>query len=147
MSTIPQGPIPQGPPPPPDKPAAPPISAEDHAKQEIGQLVKNYCTALGTLNAANVRKQFHLDNERSLRDAYREYKSLKCTISSPPEYDRLDAREAGGAQLKFGMKQAVEMRSGGAPKVLEHVVTMVVSRRDFQSPWLIDRLFFEEKPK
>jgi len=131
----------------PAKPPAPPISAEDHAKQEIGQLVKNYCAALTTLNAATVRKLFHIDNERSLRDQYKEYKSLKCTVSSPPEYDRLDATAAGAAQLKFGMKQVVEMRSGGAQRDHEFVVTTVVSRKDFQSAWLIDRVFYEVKPK
>jgi hypothetical protein len=131
----------------PAKPPAPPISAEEHAKQEIGQLVKNYCAALSTLNAASVRKLFHIDNERSLRDQYREYKSLKCTVSSPPEYDRLDAIAAGAAQLKFGMKQVVEMRSGGAQRDHEFVVTTVVSRKDFQSPWLIDRVFYDVKPK
>ncbi len=68
-------------------------------------------------------------------------------MTSPSEYDRLDASPAGAAQLKFGMKQAVEMRSGGAPKALDLMVTMVVSRKDFQSPWLIDRVTVEEKPK
>jgi hypothetical protein len=131
----------------PDKPAPAPITAEEHAKQEIGQLVKNYCGALSTLRPERVRALFHLDNERLLRDQYRETKSLKCTVSSPLEYDRLDASAAGAAQLKFGMKQAVEMRSGGAPKDPEYIVTMVVSRREFQSPWLIDRVFYEPKPK
>jgi hypothetical protein len=131
----------------PDKPAAAPITAEEHAKQEIAQLVKNYCAALATLRPERVRSLFHLDNERLLRDQYREYKSLKCTVSSPPEYDRLDASAAGAAQLKVGLKQAVEMRSGGAPKDHDFIVTMVVSRREFQSPWLIDRVLFEPKPK
>jgi hypothetical protein len=131
----------------PDKPAAAPITAEEHAKQEIGQLVKNYCAALNTLKPATIRSLFHLDNERELRDGFREYKSLKCSLSAPPEYDRLDASEAGAAQLKFDMKQAVEMRSGGAPKALDLTVTMVVSRKGFQSPWLIDRVTVEQKPK
>ena len=56
--------------------------------------------------------------------------------------------EAGGvAKLKFGMKQVIEMESGGAPKDYETIVTMVVSRKNFQSPWLIDRVTLEEKPK
>jgi hypothetical protein len=131
----------------PDKPPPPPISAEEHAKQEIGQLVKNYCAALGTLKPATIRSLFHLDNERELKDKFKEYKSLKCTPSSPPEYDRLDASPAGAAQVKFGMKQAVEMKSGGAPKALDLLVTMVVSRKGFQSAWLIDRVTVEEKPK
>jgi hypothetical protein len=130
-----------------DKPAERPKTAEEHAKEEILQLVKNYCTELGTLKPERIRTLFHLDNTRELRDRFKEYKSLKCTVSSPPEYDRLDARDAGAAQLKFGMKQAVEMKSGGAPATLELNVTMVVSRKDFQSPWLIDRLLHEVKPK
>jgi hypothetical protein len=130
-----------------DKPAAAPISPEDHAKQEIAQLVTNYCTALETLKPATVRSLFHLDNERELKEKYKEYKSLKCKVSAPPEYDRLDASAAGGAQFKIGMKQVVEMRSGGAPSTLDLMVTMVVSRKDFQSPWLIDRVSYEVKPK
>jgi hypothetical protein len=131
----------------PDKPPPPPISAEDHAKKEIAQLVNNYCAALQTLKPASVRSLFHLDNERELKEKYKEYKSLNCTVTSPPEYDRLDASPAGGAQLKFGMKQTVKMASGGAPQTIETTVTMVVSRKDFQSPWLIDRVSHEVKPK
>jgi hypothetical protein len=132
----------------PTTPAAPPISADDHAKQEIQLLVKNYCSALETLKSAGVRRLFHLDNEREYKERFKEYKSLKCTVTSEkPEYARLDSSEAGAAQLKFDMKQVIEMRSGGAPKAYETTVTMVVSRKNFQSPWLIDRLTHEEKPK
>ena len=130
-----------------DKPAAAPVSPEEHAKQEIAQLVNNYCTALETLKPATVRSLFHLDNEREFKEKYKEYKSLKCTVTAPPAYDRLDASASGGAQFKIGMKQVVEMRSGGAPNTVETIVTMVVSRKDFQSPWLIDRVSHEVKPK
>jgi hypothetical protein len=131
----------------PGKPAAAPKSAEEHAKEEIGQLVKNYCAALDTMKPEAVRQLFHLDNVRELKAKFKEYKSLKCTLTSPPEYDRLDAGPAGAAQLKFGMKQAIKMSSGGAPSEQETTVTMLVSRKDFQSPWLIDRLEHEVKPK
>lgn len=109
--------------------------------------MKNYCAALGTLKPESVRRLFHRDNERELKAQFKEYKGLKCTVTSPPEYDRLDASPAGGAQLKFGMKQAIQMASGGAPKDQETIVTMVVSRKDFQSDWLIDRVMHEVKPK
>ena len=145
-----QGPTPTGAtiaPTDPGKPAAAPKTAEEHAKEEIGQLVKNYCTALGTLKPESVRRLFHRDNERDFKALFKEYKGLKCTITSPPEYDRIDASPAGGAQLKFGMKQAIQMASGGAPKEQETIVTMVVSRKDFQSDWLIDRVSHEMKPK
>jgi hypothetical protein len=143
----PPSPSPTGTPTDPGKPAAPAATAEEHAKQEIGQLVKNYCAALGTLKPDAVRRLFHLDNERELKAQFKEYKSLKCTLTSPSEYDRLDASAAGGAQLKFGMKQAIQMASGGGPKEQETIVTMVVSRKDFQSDWLIDRVTHEVKPK
>ena len=138
---------PTGTPTDPGKPAAAAKTAEEHAKEEIGQLVKNYCAALQTLKPEAVRRLFHLDNERELKTAFKEYKSLKCTLTSPVEFDRLDPSPAGGAQLKFGMKQAIQMASGGAPKDQETIVTMVVSRKDFQSDWLIDRLTHEVKPK
>jgi len=131
----------------PEKPAPPPKSADDHAKEEIGQLVTNYCAALQTLKPEAVRRLFHLDNERELKAQFKEYKSLSCKIASPPEYERLDSGPAGGAQLKFGMKEALKMSSGGAPNEQDMTVTMVVSRKDFQSPWLIDRVSYEVKPK
>ena len=129
-----------------DKPTAP-ISAEDHAKNEIQQLVSNYCLAYETLDANRVRTLFPLAPMDDLRHQFHDYKTLRCTISSPPKYDRLDPSAAGGAQLKFGMKQEIQMRSGGAPKVYETIVTMVASRPNFQSPWLIDRIRAEPKPK
>lgn len=109
--------------------------------------MKNYCAALDTMKPEAVRQLFHLDNVRELKAQFKEYKSLKCTLTSQPEYDRLDAGPSGGAQLKFGMKQAIKMSSGGAPSEQETTVTMVVSRKDFQSPWLIDRVSHEVKPK
>jgi hypothetical protein len=68
-------------------------------------------------------------------------------MTSPPEYDRLDASASGAAQFKVGMKEIVKMASGGAPQTLDLILTMVVSRKDFQSEWRIDRLTAEEKPK
>jgi hypothetical protein len=123
--------------------AAPPRTADEHAKREIGQLVESYCASLETLNPASIRRFVRVDNERELSASLREYKSLRCTITTPADYDRLDAGRAGGAQLKFGMKQVIEMRSGGGPQSSEAVVTMVVSRKDFQSPWLVDRVQYE----
>jgi len=131
----------------PDGPAKAAKSAEDHAKDEILLLVKNYCTARETLKPDKIRPFFHLDNERSLKEGLKEYKSLKCNMTSPPEYDRLDASASGAAQFKVGMKEIVKMASGGAPQTLDLILTMVVSRKDFQSEWRIDRLTAEEKPK
>jgi List-Bact-rpt repeat protein len=138
---------PTGTPTDPGKPAAAPKTAEEHAKEEIGQLVNNYCLAMQSLKPSAIRPLFHLDNEREFKDKFKEYKALQCTVTAPPTFDRLDPNAAGGAQVKFGMKQVVKMASGGAPETIETIVTMVVSRKDFQSPWLIDRISHEPKPK
>ena len=131
----------------PDKPAAPPETAEDHAKKEITELVSKFCTAYESRDPDVVQKLWPLAPMPVLHDQFRQYKTLRCTITSPPKFDRLDARPAGGAQLEFGMKQEIEMRSGGAPQVRETIVTMVVSRIDFQNPWLVDRVRARPKPK
>jgi hypothetical protein len=134
----------------PLEPAKGPISRDDHAKQEIQALLKRYCEALQTLKPAAVQSLYNQNNEPDhLKEQLKEYKSLKCTLApEPPEYTSLDSSEAGGvAKLKFGMKRVIVMRSGGAPKDYETIVTTVVSRKNFQSPWLIDRATHEEKPK
>ena len=51
------------------------------------------------------------------------------------------------AAENHGMKQVIQMKSGGAPQTVETIVTMTVSRMDLQSPWLIDRLLHAPKPK
>lgn len=134
-------------PPPPAGPAKDPITPEQHAKDEIETLVKSYCSANETLKPEAVQKLFPLAPMATYRGQFKEYKTLKCVITSKPEFQRLDASATGGAQVLFGMKQVIQMKSGGAPKVYETNVTMVVSRTSFQAPWLIDRLVAEEKPK
>jgi hypothetical protein len=131
----------------PDKPAAPPITAEQHARNEIEQLVKDYCAEYETLKPDRIQKLFPLVNRDALREQFRNYRSLRCTLTSPLEYERLDARPAGGAQVKFGMKQVIHSRKGGAPGTSETIVTVVVSRTDLRSPWLIDRVRYDAKPK
>jgi hypothetical protein len=141
------GPPAQAPPPTVSGPVAAPMSAEDHAKNEIQKLVNDYCKALDTRDPKVVRTLFPLAPMADLHAQFDQYKSLRCTLTSPPAYDRLDASASGGAQLKFGMKQQLQSRSGGAPQVLELIITMVASRKDFNSPWLIDRIQAESKPK
>jgi hypothetical protein len=136
--------------------AAPPggvteaISEEQHAKDEIDRLVKRYCSEFETLKTDGLKDIFPLAPVATFREQFRQYKTLKCTITSKPEYDRPpDANPTGssGAQLKFGMKHEIQMRSGGAPLIQETIVTMVVSRTNFRTPWLIDRVRAEQKPK
>jgi hypothetical protein len=128
-------------------PPPPPITPEDHAKNEIQQLVKRYCSEYQTLQPARIQMVYPNVPQDVLKDRFREYKSLQCTVTAPPEFDRLDASEAGFAQVKFGMKQVIQMKSGGAPQTVETIVTMVLSRMNLHSPWLIDRLNHDLKPK
>jgi len=128
-------------------PVAAPITPEDHAKNEIQQLVKRYCDESQTLQPVRIKALYPQADLATMKDRFREYKSLQCTVAAPPEFERLDAREAGFAQVKFGMKQVIQMKSGGAPQTVETIVTMTVSRMDLQSPWLIDRLLHAPKPK
>jgi Putative zinc-finger len=122
-------------------------SAAEQAREQIGQLVNNYCSALESLQPTRVRSLFRLDNERELKAKFKEYKSLRCTVTSSPEYFSLDAGPGGSAWIEFGMKQVIQMASGGAPDTQEAIVTMVVSRRDSQSSWLIDRVTYRVKAK
>jgi len=130
----------------PEKQDAPAITAEAHAQKEIEQLVKQYCLELETLQPDRVKKIFPLTDRATLANQFKEYKSLKCSIT-PPKFDRLDASPSGGAQVKAEMKKVIVMKSGGAPKAQETIVTIVISRMDLRSPWLIDRVNHEEKPK
>jgi hypothetical protein len=124
-----------------------PETAEEHAQKEIKRLVSQYCNALQTLDAAKVQQLFSNVDQGVLKDRFRQYKSLQCEITAPPEFNRLDASDAGGAEVKFGMKQVIQMRSGGAPLTVETVVTMVTSRMKYKSDWKIDRVDHVAKPK
>lgn len=124
-----------------------PIGAAEQAKEAIGQLVNNYCSALESLQPARVRSLFRVDNERELKAKFKEFTSLRCTVMAPPEYMDLDAGPAGSALIEFEMKQVIKMASAGAPATQETIVTMVVSHRDSQSPWLIDRVTYQLKAK
>ena len=134
----------------PPGPVADPVSEEQHAKDEIDRLVRRYCSEFETLKTDGIKEIFPLAPVATFREQFRQYKTLKCTITSKPEYDRPpDPNPTGssGAQLKFGMKHEIQMRSGGAPLIQETIVTMVVSRTNFRTPWLIDRARSEQKPK
>ncbi|MEO6236495.1 MAG: hypothetical protein ABIQ52_05805 [Vicinamibacterales bacterium] len=131
----------------PEGPVKREITQEDHARAEIEGLVARFCAAHESLKVEGIVQMFPLAPVETYKYQFRQYKTLKCVVTSKPEYDRLDPRAAGGAQLKYGMKQVIQMRIGGQPQVKETIVTMTLSRKDFQSPWLIDRIAAEEKPK
>ena len=131
------------------KPAEPPTTAVDHAKKEIVQLVNSYCSALQSMDPGKVRTYFPLADQRTLRDQFRQYKSLKCAVTEPKFLlvQASGADGAGSAQVKFEMKQTLVSKSGGAPEVHETIVTLRTSRKTNLNPWLIDGVEHEAKPK
>ena len=130
-----------------EKPPAATITPEEHAKREIEQLVRSYCGAMETLQPDQLKKLYPQVNVALHRELFRQYRSLKCTLTGPLEFDRLDASPTGGAQFKVAMRQEIQMQSGGAPGVVETIATFIVSRMSNRSPWLIDRLQVTPKPK
>jgi hypothetical protein len=134
------------------QPPAAPIGQEQHAKEEIGRLVNDYCQALQTLTADKLQPLFSVSNAPSKENferSFAQYRTLKCALApEPPEFVMLDAREQQGeGKLKFKMTQDVQMRNGRPSRRIHTLVTMVVSRRSYQSPWLIDRVTHEPLPK
>ena len=141
------GPAPPTPPPTKEGPVAPVETAEEHDKKAIQQLVTQYCQEYETLQPARIQKVYPNVQQGALKEQFRQYKSLQCSVAAPPEFMRLDSGEAGLAQVKFGMKQVVQMRSGGAPQTVETIVTMTMTRMSYKSTWLIDRVDYVSKPK
>ena len=130
-----------------EKPPMAAITPEEHARREIQQLLKNYCAAMETLRPEPLQKLYPKVDVALHREVFRQYRSLKCALNGPPEFDRLDASPAGGAQLRVGMRQEIQTRTGGAPRVLETIATIVISRASSDSPWLIDRVEVTPKRK
>ena len=88
-------------------------------------------------------------NRAALQARFDQYQSLKCSVTGAEEYARFDLNPpgAGAAQVKFSMKQIVARKNGLRNSLLESLVTMVVSRYDRRSPWLVDRVSSEPKPR
>jgi hypothetical protein len=122
-----------------------PISREDHAKNEIQGLLKEYCAAFGAMDPLRIRKIFPSTDVSVLREQYRQYKSVKCA-TTPPEFVQLDA-DTGSAQVKVELKQTLEMKSGGAPKIYETIASLKLLRPELRSSWFIGTMRHETKPK
>ena len=129
------------------KPATPARTELDHAKDEIEGLVKKYVASFNTLDPRQVKAVFPQANVDALKLQFKEYKSLKCTLSGKVDYELIQVNDAGSAQLKFGMKQAMVIKVGGQATTQELLVSMRVARRNAQEPWTIDWVRSEPKPK
>ena len=118
---------------------------EARARQEIEQVVSQYCAELQTLQVQRIRALFPNAPDR-VAEQLRNYASLKCSITSPVKFVRLNADTAGGiAEVTYGMKQEIVMNSGGASRTLEMLVTMLVSKKEATEAWFIDQTTYTVK--
>ncbi|MGC4085959.1 MAG: hypothetical protein QM736_28480 [Vicinamibacterales bacterium] len=129
------------------------ISPEEHARQEITQLIRAYCRDLESLKEDAVANHFQAPEpqRRQLRSQFRDYRSLNCTITTEkPTFETLQIGQNGGAgtaMVLFDMKQVIQTKTGGAPQTVETNVTMVASRPSQRDPWKIERVQHKPKPK
>lgn len=126
------------------------ISPEEHARKEISDLVVSYCTELESLSPDRVDKLFHVRQDE-FRNDVKQYRTLRCSTDVEklkfPVLQINGAGGAGSAQAQFDMKQEIQMKSGGAPKVIETIVTAYLSRPSQRDAWLMDRVLHRPKPK
>jgi len=122
---------------------APPVPPEESARKEIEKTLTQYCAAYEQLELAAIRRVFPTAPE-ALRDQLRQYKSVQCTLTGPPEYDLLDPR-AGTAKVKVGVKQTFDFKVGGLQKPQETVAVVALSRPEQRGTWYIDNV--THKPK
>ncbi len=99
----------------------------------------------GTRRQPGFRRCIQAVNVRALQEQFRQYKSLKCTITGPPEFVQLDA-VAGTAKVEVGVKQIIEMKSGGAPKTVETIAETTLLRPEDRSSWRIGNVFTSPSP-
>jgi TIR domain/Divergent InlB B-repeat domain len=116
----------------------PTVNAADHARRAIEQLASHYCAAIGRRDPSEISQIYPRVDEAVLREQFQAYRSVSCTIAGPFEYDRLDVA-AGQARVRFALRQNVVDESGRR-YLTEATVTMVVSRANEGSPWLIDSI-------
>jgi len=130
-----------------DKKAPDLLTPEYYAKRDILQLVVDYCRANESRKPEVMKKIYPSVDTRKLKDQYGDLDWIKCTSVPPEDLDPQTAHAKNVAQFHFVMKQKLKAKSGGAPKDAEFDVTMVVSRKDSLSDWLIARADVAHKPK
>jgi hypothetical protein len=129
--------------------ATPPpiLTPEYYAKRDILQLVLNYCAAHESRKPEAMKRIYPSVDTRKLKDQYGDLDLLKCVAVPPEDLDPVSAAAKNVAQFHFVMKQKLKSKASVAPKDAEFDVTMVVSRKDVNSDWLIARADVAPKPK
>jgi hypothetical protein len=115
--------------------AADPTPPDVTAKEQIQDVLTQYCAAYDQLALESLRK-IYPKAPNILRDQFRQYKTMQCTFTGPPEYKELDAIH-GTARLQVGVKQAYDLRVGGE-KTSDLTAIMILTRPEPRGPWLIE---------
>ena len=93
----------------PRQTAAAPITAEEHAKKEIDQLVKNYCAALDTLKPEKVREWFPLAPQGRAARAVQTVQIAEVHADRPAR-----VRAAGRQRRRAAPRSSVEHETGAS---------------------------------
>jgi len=128
---------------PTEGPAPPPTPPDVTARNEIQKTLTQFCAAYEQLELAAIRRVFPTAPE-ALREQLKQYKSVECKLTGPPEYDQLDPAK-GTAKVKVPFKQTFDLKVGGAQKPQETIATVALSRPEQRGTWYIDSV--SHKPK
>jgi hypothetical protein len=125
------------------RPAPPPTPPDATARNEIQKTLTQFCAAYEDLELPAIRRVFPTAPE-ALRDQLKQYKSVECKLTGPPEFDQLDAT-AGTAKVKVPFKQTFDLKVGGLQKPQETIATVALSRPEQRGTWYIASV--AHKPK
>ena len=128
-----------------------PVDEETRAKTQIESLVKEYCAALEAMHPAAILRMMPSVSPEAVQKRLGGYKSVKCTVTLPAEFDRLDidAGGSGHARLRFRMREEYVLREefvlqAGRPSLSsDGIALMIASRSDRTGPWVINSLVHE----
>ena len=124
----------------------PPPTDEEFAKGKIRELLKEYCNAIVAMDPAAVQRVFPKVDIIAMRMQLNptKYKSVQCSFGDP-KYVSLDP-SAGTAKVQAELKRVYDYTIL-KPDTIEHIVDMTLSRSSLRSPWQIDAMKFNPKPK
>jgi hypothetical protein len=78
-----------------------------------------------------------------LEEQLRQFKSVECTLTSPPEFVDMNA-DAGTATVEVGVKQIFDRKVGGVQKQ-ETVATIKLVRPQSRGTWRIASMLHKTK--
>jgi hypothetical protein len=116
-------------------PVPPPPDPVVTAKAAIEDVIKQYCAAHDLLDLKALRVVYPKAQE-SMRRQFDDYKTMECTLASPPEFSELDA-VGGSATVQVGIKQVVKYKIG-KDAVVNWATTLMLVRPEPRGKWFID---------